>query len=289
MKTKVFTALLLTAAILAGCAKSNVLATPTEFTYTVDTGAFRFKGVDHAETYTVNVYEVLPDALATSLPKGDTTKKEVVDYTIDKVVYHTWQCSIGSRASLKVGTDGYVSNRITFYSYSASAMSGGTPTTVANTPLMNYVAVAMATKTDKYAASEPALLTFKHTGTLATPTGVTFTISDEGVLTVNLNSYMTSCLTTYGIPTKITVTVATSGTVNGTTEVTDFNYATSVNGPNTAYNFDKASPTFDGFSKDNKDNITVTIKATGNGSDILDSEEGTGTYSAGGSSAGFPA
>jgi hypothetical protein len=284
MKKRLIAALALTAALLGSCAKNNVLATPTEFTYTVDTGAFRFKGVEHAETYTINVYEVLPDALAASLPTGETTKKEVVDYTVGEKTYHTWQCSIGSRASLKVGSDGYVSNRIIFYSYSASAMSGGSPIEATAIPLMNYVGVAMASKTDTYEASKPALITFRHAGTLTTPSNITYTISDEGVLTVSLNSYMTNCLTTYGIPSKISVTITKSDVAAGNTDVTDFNYATSVNGPNTAYNFDKASPTFSGFTKDEKDSIVVKVKAYGDGADILDSEEGTATYSEGGSS-----
>ena len=69
--------------------------------------------------------------------------------------------------------------------------------------------------------------------------------------------------------------------------INDYNYSVSVNGPNTAYNFDKASPVFDGtYSADDKDKITINVKAYGNGTDILDSEIGTATYSSGSSSGG---
>ncbi|MFA6829128.1 MAG: hypothetical protein WCR67_00240 [Bacilli bacterium] len=179
MKKHTLFSALLACFVLAGCGGSNKLATPTEFEYTVATGAFKFKGVENAETYTINVYEVLPDALVASLATGDTTKKEVITYNVDGKDVNVWQCSIGSRASMKAGTDGYISNKIAYYSYSSSAMSGGSPISCADTPLTDYVAVAMASKTDTHAASDPALISFRHTGTLATPSSITYTISDE--------------------------------------------------------------------------------------------------------------
>ncbi len=257
----------LSLATLAGCSSSSSNA-PSSITYDETTGDVSFETVDGVDTYTVGVVKVLNDTTGEALESinGSSTVE------IDGESYYVWSEQTGSLSGLADNDDdGTISGTVVYRAYSSSASEVGEVIDATTLPLGHYILQVVPSATDESGDVENGTYEFVMSGTLATPSGFTATINDEGYIEITAPSdYYLSCYTETGLPEAMEFEVAdSSGTVVETITMDDFSYTNSVNGPNKSFSFNNQTVT--GTTElDSSETYTVTVTAVGDGDTILD-------------------
>ena len=222
------------------------LASPTNFTLDVDTGAYSFDAVENGMFYYI------------VLVKLDPNGNEYTD--------------IVAMTSMIVGT-GKITGNMEVRAFSDATVAPGGIISIKELPKADYVAKCIATATG-YADSDPSLVKFTLGGKLEFPK-VTYTVA-EGKLNVSIACfYLEQALWNNGIPSKIEVYVKnkTTGESVTTLSYNDFSFINKFLAFKTFYIFNDTDREFtlpDGLTEDN---LEITAKAFGYGTQITDSDE----------------
>lgn len=262
--------LALCAALLAGCGGDDESASPKNLTYDPSTGSFQFDAQKGAKTYIVGVSKVINDTTGAALQK--INQSSVIPLADGSSVY-VWSEQTGSVSGLADSdSDGIVNGNVVFREYSSSATTvGAVIKDLSKLPVGRYVLQAVAAATDELPNPEAAIYEFTIPGTLATPESFTAKINDAGHMEVTApSSFYLNCLSTTGLPEKMTFEVYDGGSLVETIEMNDFSYTNSVNGPNKSFSFNNNTVTGSAALDASKD-YTVTVTAVGDGGQVQSS------------------
>lgn len=255
------------AALLTGCGGEKASASPENLTYDPSTGAFQFDAQKGAKTYIVGVSKVINDTTGQALQK--INQSSVIELEDGKSVY-VWAEQTGSVSGLADSdSDGIVDGTVVFREYSSSATTvGAVITDLSKLPVGDYVLQAVAASTDELPNPEAALYPFTIPGTLAAPEGFTAKVNDAGNMEITAPSrFYLNCLSTTGLPEKMTFEIYDGETLVETIDMADFSYTNSVNGPNKGFTFNNGTVTGTA-ALDKTKAYTVNVTAVGDGDQV---------------------
>ena len=221
------------------------LASPANFTLDTNTGAYSFDAVENGQFYYI------------VLVKLDPNGNEYTDIT--------------AMTSMIVGT-GKITGNMEVRAFSDATVAPGGIIEMKQLPKATYVAKCIATASG-YTDSDPSTVKFTLGGKLEYPKA-TYTVAD-GKLNVSLACYyLEQALWNNGVPSKIEVYVKnkTTGEEVTTLTYTDFSFENKFLAYKTFYIFNDTDREFtlpDGLTEEN---IEVTAKAFGYGTEITDSD-----------------
>ena len=163
-------ALVMCAALIAGCSGEEQVTAPQNLTYNKADGTFSFDALEGAETYIVGVSKIINDTTGEALqPINQASTLTLPDGT----TVYLWSEQTGSVAGLADNdNDGVVNGTVVYREYSSSAQTvGAVIKDLSILPVGHYVLQAIAASTDELPNPEAALFQFTIGGSLAAPSG----------------------------------------------------------------------------------------------------------------------